>query len=166
MTTIAWDGKIRAADRQLTSSGVRYETTKAHRLNNGSLFASCGSLECLAAVLAWLNGEDARPVFDKDDEFDGILIKPDGSAWMLNKKLNAIRMESPYYSTGSGRDFALMAMSMGKNAREAVEIACQFDIWSGMGVTELRIEPKDEIRLTGGNVFWLSDSGESSPHGH
>lgn len=141
MTTIAWDGRTLCADRQLTTSGVRYETTKAHRLKDGSLFASCGTLENNVAVRQWLNGGDDKPSIDKDDDFDGVLIKPDGTAWMLNKKLHLIAIESPYFSTGSGRDFALLAMKLGKTAREAVELACELDIWSGMGITELTIEP-------------------------
>lgn len=141
MTTIAWDGKTLAADRQLTSNGVRFETTKAHRLKDGSLFASCGELQQKAIVRNYLNGEAEKPNISKDDDFDGLLIKPDGSAWMLNKNLTAIPIESSCFATGSGRDFALLAMHMGKTAREAVEIASKLDIWSGMGITELTIEP-------------------------
>lgn len=84
---------------------------------------------------------------DKDDDFDGILIKPDGTAWMLNKKLHLIAIESPYFSTGSGRDFALLAMRMGKTSREAVEIAAELDIWTGMGVTELSLADSSIRRL-------------------
>lgn len=141
MTTICWDGKTLAADRQLTSSGTPFLTTKCHRLKDGSLFASCGALELNAAARLYLNGEAEKPAMGKDDDFDGLLIKPDGSAWMLNKLLHAIPIESPYYSTGSGRDFALVALRMGKTARAAVELAAEFDIWTGMGVTELTIEP-------------------------
>lgn len=146
MTTIAWDGKTLAADRQLTASGVPFLTTKAHRLPDGSLFASCGALEGNAAVHQWLRDGGDKPVMDKDDDFDGLLIKPDGSAWMLNKKLHLIAIESPQFATGSGRDFALAAMRMGKTAREAVEFACELDIWSGMGVTELSVrQPECEV---------------------
>lgn len=140
MTTIAWDGRTLCADRQLTTSGVRFETTKAHRLRDGSLFASCGALENNVAVKQWLNGGDDKPAIDKDDDFDGVLIRPDGTAWMLNKKLHLIAIESPYFATGSGRDFALLALKLGKTAREAVELACELDIWSGMGITELTVD--------------------------
>lgn len=119
---------------------MRYVTTKAHRLKDGSLFASCGALQDNAQVLRWLNGDAEKPTLEKDDDFDGILVKLDGSAWLLNRKLHEIRIESPYFSTGSGRDFALLAMRMGKSAREAVEIAAELDIWTGMGITELALE--------------------------
>jgi hypothetical protein len=140
VTTIAWDGHTLVADRQLTTSGVRYETTKAHRLNDGSLFASCGALENNVAVKLWLNGEADKPTIEKDDDFDGVLIKPDGTAWMLNKRLHLVAIESKYFATGSGRDFALAAMVMGRSARDAVLLACTLDIWSGMGLTELAVE--------------------------
>lgn len=147
MTTIAWDGKTLVADRPLTSSGVRYETTKAHRLSDGSLFASCGALENNAAVRQWLDGSAEKPVMGTDDDFDGVLIKPDGTAWMLNKKLHLIAIESPHFSTGSGRDFALLAMRLGKTAREAVEMAAELDIWTGMGVTELSLETPESATV-------------------
>jgi hypothetical protein len=141
MTTIAWDGRTLCADKQLTANGVRYVTTKAHRLKDGSLFASCGDLENNAHVLRYLNGECDKPALDRDDSFDGILVKPDGSAYLLNRKLHEVLIESPCFSTGSGRDFALLAMRQGKTAREAVEIAAEFDIWTGMGITELMLQP-------------------------
>lgn len=147
MTTIAWDGKTLVADRQLTSNGVRFETTKAHRLSDGSLFASCGALENNAAVRHWLNGGNDKPVMGKDDDFDGVLIKPDGTAWILNKNLHLIAIESPYFATGSGRDFALLAMHMGKTAREAVALAAELDIWTGMEVTELTVEQPESARI-------------------
>lgn len=128
---------------------MRFQTTKAHRLKDGGLFASCGALENNAAVLAWLNGDSDKPVIGQDDDFDGILIKPDGTAWMLNKKLHLIAIESPYFATGSGRDFALVAMKMGNTAREAVELAAELDIWTGMGVTELSICTSESTMLLG-----------------
>jgi hypothetical protein len=145
MTTIAWDGKTLAADRQLTTSGVRYATTKAHRLKDGSLFASCGTLENNAIVRRWLDDGGPVPTLGgEDDAFDGVLIKPDGTPWMLNKKLVPIAIESPRFATGSGRDFALMAMRLGKTAREAVEAASELCIWTGMGVTELSLQPAEQ----------------------
>jgi len=146
MTTIAWDGKTLCADKQLTSSGVRCTTTKAHRLKNGWLFASCGALENNALVLSYLNGEIGKPCFDKDDDFDGLLIKADSTAWLLNRKLSEILIEDSCFATGSGRDFALAAMRLGKTAREAVEFAAELDIWTGMGVTELTLDHQSPNR--------------------
>jgi len=151
LTTIAWDGRALCADRQLTTSGVRFQTTKAHRLNDGSLFASCGELDLNATVRLYLNGGCEKPIIDKDSDFDGILIKPDGTAWMLNKRLVPIAIESSHFSTGSGRDFALIALRMGKTARQAVEMASELDIWTGMGVTELSLGGSSEAVLQFGS---------------
>lgn len=146
MTTIAWDGYTLVSDRQMTTSGVRYETTKAHRLKDGSLFASCGSVDLNAAVRAWLNDEGEKPSIDKDDDFDGLLIKPDGSAWTISKKLVLVKVESKCVATGSGRDFALAAMAMGRSSKDAVQLACTLDIWSGMGLTELTLSTSAVVR--------------------
>jgi hypothetical protein len=139
VTTIVWDGRSLVADRQLTTSGCRFQTTKAHRLPDGSLFASCGAVEPAAIVLRWLREGGEKPTLDKDSDFEGVLVKPDKTVWVLYKQLEPVPIESPCYATGSGRDFALAALQMGKTAKEAVLLACELDIWSGMGITELRL---------------------------
>jgi ATP-dependent protease HslVU (ClpYQ) peptidase subunit len=49
-----------------------------------------------------------------------------------------------FHALGSGRDFALAAMYLGKNAREAVEIAMEFDLETGKGVDCLEVEVEQD----------------------
>ena len=44
-------------------------------------------------------------------------------------------IEMPYFAWGSGAKYALGAMAKGASAEEAINIACQFDPYSGNGVT-------------------------------
>lgn len=46
-------------------------------------------------------------------------------------------LSSKFYATGSGRDFAIAAMHCGRTAKEAVEIACLYDVYSGGSVDVL-----------------------------
>jgi ATP-dependent protease HslVU (ClpYQ) peptidase subunit len=43
-------------------------------------------------------------------------------------------VEDPFMAWGSGRDFALGAMAMGATAREAVAVACRFNVYCGNGI--------------------------------
>lgn len=49
-------------------------------------------------------------------------------------------MDMPFWAAGSGADYAMGAMAAGKDAKEAVEIACRFDINCGLGVDVLMAE--------------------------
>ncbi len=43
------------------------------------------------------------------------------------------------YSIGSGREYALAYMKIGKSAKESVELACKTDIYSGGEVREFKL---------------------------
>lgn len=45
-----------------------------------------------------------------------------------------------HFAIGSGRDFAMAAMHLGKTAKEAVEIAMHFDINTGGDIIEFEVE--------------------------
>ena len=136
MTTCAWDGHTLAADTRNTSRGLPFQSTKAFRLKDGRLYAGSGSAEDSQAVKAWLESGADKP---KVENFVGIVIGHDGSIWRYEDKLVAFQINEPFHAIGSGRDFAIAAMSLGKTARDAVELASRFDIYTGGPITELRI---------------------------
>jgi len=87
-------------------------------------------------------------VLDKDkpkltDEFTGILISPNSKCYQYGQAL------MPHYITGqwaigSGADFALGAMAAGADAIDAVSIAIDLDVNSGLGVTYLNLRETAE----------------------
>lgn len=143
MTTIAWDGKTLACDRQLTQDGKRFTTTKAWRLKDGRLFASAGAVEDNIAVRDWLNGDTDKPSFKDGESFNGVLIS-EGHLYICNTKLKWSPIHDVVFATGSGGDYATAALRLGKSARESVEVAAEMDLWTGMGVDELMIEKSDQ----------------------
>ena len=46
-----------------------------------------------------------------------------------------------YHAIGSGRDFALMAMRLGKSPKQAVKLAHEFDVNTGPGIQEVNLWP-------------------------
>jgi len=138
MTVIAWDGKTLAADKRGTVAGMAYPVTKIYRAR-GHLVAFSGNAGHAAELLAWfeLNGPHAAyPKRPEDEDAAGMLvIDPKGRVLMYSPLSSLpVLIEAPFFARGAGRDYAMAAMHLGKSAREAVEIACVYDINCGNGV--------------------------------
>lgn len=91
------------------------------------------------AILEWLNHGGEPPVCK---DASAVLIARDGSVKRLVQHEGAIcfiPMRKPFYAIGSGRDFALMAMHLGKSAREAVALAALFDRYTNTEVQSLTL---------------------------
>ena len=143
MTTIAWDGRTLAAD----SLGVLGDSLKvvSHKLMcfpDGRLLGCCGRMSDKMLVCEWLLHGGEKPLLD--DSFAAILVEPTGQAFRLEESLVFITMHEPFHACGSGRDFAIAAMALGKTACEAVALAMQFDPWTGGAVEWLTL--KEESR--------------------
>lgn len=142
MTTIAWDGKTLAADSQTQAGGLRNRYVKAHRTSNGYLFASAGEMQANELVRLWIERgmpEDGKPSVSQ--EFTAILICPDGAVRTLEDKLVQMPVFDRFHAIGSGRDYAIAAMHLGKDAVGAIEVAAVFDIYTGGEIIALSLAP-------------------------
>ena len=149
MSTIAWDGKILAADRKMTCGNLQEICSKITRLENGTILAwAGGSAEGLALAEWFSRGADPSiyPAFqaDKDRFTSLIVIHPDGVGFEYEQTHVPLPLAGrAVVAWGSGMGYALGAMAMGANAIEAVEIASQFDPRSGFGVESYSIEDEE-----------------------
>ena|SRR3990167_3555319 len=149
MTTVAWDGKVLAADRQATNGGLKFHVTKLKKVN-GSLLFSSGDLDTFVAMVEWFrHGANQKELpkvqGEKDTTISFFEVRPDGTLWCYERSAHPFLVEEPFYACGSGRDYALSAMKLGKGAVEAVLFAGEFDAYTGLGVTVLTLgEEKDE----------------------
>ena len=138
MSVIAWDGKTLASDKKSIRGDVLQKVTKIVQLPDGTVLAWCGQHEQGLRLRQWYaDGAIAenRPVFaDKDEWTRMIVAKPDGSVCMYEQEPVAQYVEEPFQAWGSGAEYALGAMAMGANARQAVEIAGRFSATCGLGV--------------------------------
>lgn len=91
----------------------------------------------MQAVLHWLNADADKPTVK---DFCAMIINLDGSIERLEDTLVLFPINCPFHAIGSGRDFAISAMSMGKTAKEGVELAAQWDLWTGGPIIELQLE--------------------------
>jgi hypothetical protein len=155
MTTIAWDGMTLASDSLADNNGLRNTTTKLHRgvLVDGVpfLLGAAGENAWSNMLHAWVKTLDLRGLQhatyphqnnDGPDRNDpaAILILGErgvyykgGAVW--------VRLEGrAFHAVGSGRDFALAAMHLGKTAEEAVELAIEFDCYSGGPIRSMELK--------------------------
>lgn len=130
MTTIACDGKIIAGDGMVTGNGMIHstETAKVFRLNSGSVVGFSGSIFLHNDALAFLNGD--LPSIDLGDDFEAVILHPGGRCECMDGKGRRYEQPIPCV-TGSGSAVALGAMKAGKDAFEAVKIACGVDTGTG-----------------------------------
>lgn len=139
MTTIAWDGKTLAGDRQ--HSMFNDCAPKVFRLENGGLFGACGEAQDSVAVREWLEGGEKPKV---GDGFHAILIK-NGDLYVIENKLVLMKPTRRFFAVGSGRDFAMAAMLLGKTAKEAIAIAAQLDVDTGEKIDVLKLQVSGKL---------------------
>jgi len=138
MTVIAWDGKSLAADKRTTDVGLARTTTKISRAPCGALLGGTGNTTgCRELTKWWKEGADPAK-FPKEASVGASLIVI--TAWgtvLMYDGVEPIQVEEPFTAFGSGRDYAIAAMHLGKSAAEACEVASLFDTGCGNGVDSL-----------------------------
>lgn len=150
MTTIAYRDGIMAADSLVVSvSDVRRgHGQKITRLKDGGLLGFCGGTGYQPLIVQWLNnGAEAkdRPVIDKEDGgVAGLLVRQDGATYTFGNGLLFAEVEALYLAAGSGNELALGAMAAGLSAENAVKIACQLDVFSGLPVRAVPLITEQE----------------------
>lgn len=142
MTTIAYKDGILVADRLVTDNGFVWsrDAVKAKRI--GDLLCAvagdaCAGEQFFAWVEGGMQGECPKPKSDDQHhqfwtiDAAGVITEYDPQGGLAKKP--------PFAAIGSGAKFALGAMAAGKSAREAVQIAGQFDVYTGSDLTILTL---------------------------
>lgn len=137
MTVIAWDGTTLAADRRCSFGAYIGEMTKIRAIGN-AFVGVAGTAAKAAEFFAWFEaGADPKtyPKRDLNEEyFTAIVILPGPVLHRYEVVGVPFVVECEKHAIGSGRDYAAMAMHLGKTAAEACELAMVFDENSGNGV--------------------------------
>jgi hypothetical protein len=141
MTTLAWDGRILAADQQATISGTRVRTKKLFKLPDGSWVAGCGSEQDVMIAIDYFKALLTDPETEKPEvENIGIVrVWPDGAVAHYEYGLVAMEIRDRVFAQGSGMDPAMAMLRSGFDAVRAVEVAMQVDCKSGMGIDWINV---------------------------
>lgn len=138
MTCCAWDGASVAADTQGVSAGMVVRRDKIFQAS-GRVLMGAGSYHQIVSY--WRRIKDmpladvlalGYPDYDEDKDYPGLLLVDSGNphlAWCIDGTVWA-RLHG-FYAIGSGREYAMAAMALGKSAKEAVELAARLDVNTG-----------------------------------
>lgn len=150
MSTVAWDGRFLAADRQATSAHGGIYTTRKISSFGGELLAVTGDESVAADLLAWYRAGARRKAFPecaRNDDATLLVIDKYGSR--LYTKGPSPMLRQGLITLGSGADYAMAAMHFGQSAEGAVAVACELDAFSGGGVDVLEAPwPAEATRST------------------
>ena len=137
MTTIAWDGRTLAGDRRITAGGVVCtEWTKVLKRKDGALIGVAGEMCTGSEFQRWfMNGEkgkkpELKASVSPDECASAIIVRPNGTVEAHDRDGWHV-VESTQYAIGSGGNLAKVAMRCGVFADCAVEIASEFDVYTG-----------------------------------
>jgi ATP-dependent protease HslVU (ClpYQ) peptidase subunit len=148
-TTIAYRDGILACDSQWTSAEVVLSSAcKIERLPSGVLYGASGYTDDreLKLLIAKVRREEDLPlasVLEKISiECQALLILPCGRVLRIMTGDNAelCPIEAPFAAVGSGQHIAIGAMAHGASAVEAVNIACDYDIYTRRPVHSLTLK--------------------------
>lgn len=141
MSVVVWDGKTLAADRQGTNGDMRLTEPKmAVQVSEfGDVVCAWTGISAYGKQLAqwYYNGahKDDWPEFQKDkDNWCRLIVANSDGCIFYEVTPYPLVVHDPYMAWGAGRDFAMGALSMGADARKAVEVASKFSTVCGGGV--------------------------------
>ncbi len=143
MTVIAWDGQILASDKRATSEGLIRTVTKIWKID-GLLVGGCGDFVTCCEMREWIkrgrNHKDFPEMQRDKEDWAKIIVIDQGAIQVYERSPYPVIFEDRHFAVGTGRDFALSAMYLGKSAKVAVEIANHFECYCGNGVDFLELE--------------------------
>lgn len=138
MTTIAWDGKTLATDSLVTADGTAFGTTqKIFRLNDGRYVALLGRVSLYQPVVDFLNG-GKMPEKGPDDVVGALIVGYRKKAMEMDTNFRLLPA-GKLWAGGSGGNFALAALHLGRGAYGAVRLACKLDIYSRGPIQHFKI---------------------------
>lgn len=132
LTTIAFKDGVLAGDTQVSWGGTPLYERKVFRIGR-VLFGTAGSSEFTFLFYDWLKGGCSRIPDIRIENSPCALVYADG-LFMFTDKFIPLPIPHPFWAIGSGCEYAIAAMHLGKSAVEAVETAMNLDANTGGSV--------------------------------
>lgn len=143
-----------ASDQKVTvGQGTSYKATKVVSIKTGKtkmLVGACGHGGDCSRFLDWAKREFKDPVpkwvCDPNDEESlfAMILKPDGIYLFVQTDPEPEKSNEPFFAIGSGGKAARVAMMLGKDPKEAVELACLVDDNTGGPVEVFQLNTKED----------------------
>lgn len=149
MTVIVYKDGVLAADKQGYLGEMKIIKTKIWRVDH-KLIGGAGSSDVIAEVVAWIkagcNPEKYPKMQRESNECSPVLVvQPDGTAQIYERTPYPVVYDKDQpVCLGSGREFARMALHLGKTPVEAVRLTSELCASCGGGVDWLSITLEDD----------------------
>lgn len=139
MTTIAarFSTLEIAADSCVSGDDSHYLVEKLKR-GKDSIYGGCGDFEKL---LKFYQAIESGGELDSDTDVTILELRHDG-IWIYESCIIPARIKNDFWAVGTGANYAIAAMHLGKNPREAVEIAATFDPGTSAPIDFLKLEKR------------------------
>lgn len=137
MSVIAYDGKTLASDCMGVISGRMVTAHKMIKKDCGIVLAWTGIQEHGMGMAEWyIEGcnIDKFPKFQEGDDWVRLLVYDNGILGYYEQYPILQVVNDKIAAWGCGGDYAMGAMTAGKTAVEAAEIACELSPYCGKGV--------------------------------
>jgi ATP-dependent protease HslVU (ClpYQ) peptidase subunit len=133
-----------AADSQSTAGPTKSQTPrpKVQRIH-GHLLAAVGRTDAIPSFFEWYQKgcpKDQKP--ELGESFEAMVLTPEG-LYQYYERLEAVEVVEEFWAIGQGSEIALGAMGAGATPERAVEIACEFNIYTGLPVVVERLHQED-----------------------
>lgn len=148
MTCIAWDGKTLAADKAYEFYDLSTKiVTKIIKIEAGNGFVGwatgAGTASNYIGFCEWLkDGADLSNynnyIKAENGNFTALIVSSSGCAKLFVNSPHGVEVNAPF-ALGSGMDFAMTAMHLGKTAEEAVVIASELAVGVSREYDSVRI---------------------------
>jgi hypothetical protein len=155
MTVIAYDGLYVAADRLIVNEGGLRGITRKLDVFEDWVLATSGPADHGDALILWFKEGKSPAAFPRYHDGDKgsylYAFKHGAPVLCFQTWPTPIMFPMTEFAAGTGNDVARAAMLLGRDAREACRIACELNIYCGMGVeyvdlNELAVTGKAEVR--------------------
>lgn len=148
MSVISYDGEVIAADRQATCSDCKTVCEKLFRIDPLTVVGVTGDIEVGLELIEWFKAgskiED-WPEIQSKENWSRLIVagrkKPGARpyCYFFETRPYAQIVRAKFAAWGSGRDYALGAMSMGADAIHSVRVASKHSTGCGLGITAFKL---------------------------
>lgn len=127
MTTIAWDGKTLAADRQCNAGGIRdLKVTKILKRKDGAICGAAGRASEMGGFHRWFLAGEKKSSPKLSEKSAAFIVRPSGKLVIFDED-GWFEADPGPYAIGTGWEIARATMFLGFNAVKAVETAAALD---------------------------------------
>lgn len=141
MSTITYrDGIMSSDTRAYAGFNLPIGAKKKIRASEDGTLVGCTTHQpgLGEAFLAWICDGADEP---ESSEYQAIVVKPNGDVYYYrNGNQPSGPLEIDFIAVGSGAEAALGAMWMGATAEDAVGVAANIDVWTGLPVYSLALD--------------------------